>query len=300
MRKALTAFYDYRIANTQAYLDNLYKERDNTIEKLKAATKYNSTQQLLEKYGSSPKPTAQKPSPSPGGKRKSPGNQKGPIPQPGRTNMPPPPTANIQRSQTQPPAPSNPQPPASTNQSHMRGPAGLPEPPYPPQEMVPGAEFAPNAFNLGAAPPPSATNYAPVSQNRWYDRIMDVLLGEDETQPKNRLALICSNCRLVNGQAPPGTKSLEEVGRWRCFQCGAWNGQESDTQRLVEKISEEVKSAEGASTNEPSETEEEMTEVKQEQEDTTSDVGGDSVSSGVDLSSTPAKSTRSRSKGKKK
>lgn len=53
-----------------------------------------------------------------------------------------------------------------------------------------------------------------------------MLLGEDETLPHNRLALICQTCRLVNGQAAPGVKTLEEVGRWRCGGCGAWNGPE--------------------------------------------------------------------------
>lgn len=55
---------------------------------------------------------------------------------------------------------------------------------------------------------------------------MDVILGEDEAQPRNRLALLCRNpeCGLVNGLAPPGTRSLEDVGRWRCMACGAWNG----------------------------------------------------------------------------
>jgi hypothetical protein len=68
---------------------------------------------------------------------------------------------------------------------------------------------------------------------RWYDRIMDVLLGEDEAHPKNRLALICGKCRLVNGQAPPGVKTLEAVGRWRCASCGTMNGEESEATRLV-------------------------------------------------------------------
>ena len=51
-----------------------------------------------------------------------------------------------------------------------------------------------------------------------------MLLGEDEMHPKNRLALICENCRLVNGQAPPGAKTLEAVGKWRCSNCGTMNG----------------------------------------------------------------------------
>lgn len=69
---------------------------------------------------------------------------------------------------------------------------------------------------------------------------MDVLLGEDETSPKNRLVLICQNCRLVNGQAPPGIKSLSELGRWRCGNCGAWNGEETEARKVIADIQREV------------------------------------------------------------
>lgn len=65
---------------------------------------------------------------------------------------------------------------------------------------------------------------------------MDALLGEDETQAKNRLALVCSECRLVNGQAPPGARSLEDVGRWRCGECRAWNGKEKVEEVAVSKL----------------------------------------------------------------
>jgi hypothetical protein len=72
------------------------------------------------------------------------------------------------------------------------------------------------------------------------------LLGEDETQPKNRLVLICNSCRLVNGQAPPGVKSLEELGRWRCGSCGAWNGVESEAKKVLAGIRNEPLSADAA------------------------------------------------------
>ncbi len=58
------------------------------------------------------------------------------------------------------------------------------------------------------------------------------MLGEDETLAKNRFALICAYCRLINGQAPPGIRTLEDIGRWRCGSCGAWNG--------VEKVEHQV------------------------------------------------------------
>ena len=77
---------------------------------------------------------------------------------------------------------------------------------------------------------------------------MDVLLGEDETNPKNRLALICQKCRLVNGQAPPGVKQLEDVGKWRCSGCGAMNGEESEAKRIVKQIQRKSESAGGKDT----------------------------------------------------
>jgi hypothetical protein len=76
---------------------------------------------------------------------------------------------------------------------------------------------------------------APPAESHWYDRILDTLLGEDETAAKNRIVLMCSNCRLVNGQAPPGTKSLSELGMWKCMACGASNGELDEGKRLVQE-----------------------------------------------------------------
>ena len=50
------------------------------------------------------------------------------------------------------------------------------------------------------------------------------MLGEDETSAKSRYALICSNCRMVNGLAPPGTRNLADMGQWGCARCGVMNG----------------------------------------------------------------------------
>src|SRR6201999_565343 len=92
--------------------------------------------------------------------------------------------------------------------------------------------FAPNAFS--DLPPQASTTYQQAPH--WYDRILDVLLGEDETAAKNRLVLLCNKCRLVNGQAPPGVRTLEELGRWRCSGCGAWNGVESEGAKVVKAV----------------------------------------------------------------
>ena len=185
VRYAFASYFDYRLSNTDAYIAKLNKERDATINRLKEATKYNSTQQLLEKYGASPKQETPQPSPN---ITKAQGPQKPQQSQGPRTGMAPPPTANIQRPQNQSSNPSTPQ------RSPLIGasPQGAVQRP-----PTPGAEFAPNAFG----PVDSTTQYsaapaASFAQFHWYDRILDALLGEDETQPKNRLALICSECRL--------------------------------------------------------------------------------------------------------
>jgi hypothetical protein len=73
-------------------------------------------------------------------------------------------------------------------------------------------------------------------ESHWYDRILDTLLGEDETAAKNRIVLLCSRCRLVNGQAPPGTKSLSELGMWKCMACGASNGEMDEGKRIVQEV----------------------------------------------------------------
>lgn len=238
MRAVAGKFFDYRISKTQRYLDDLQKQREETIEKLKVATKYNSTQQLLEKYGGeSPKPARPKGGDgkrTPDGKRKQPSTPQPPVT---RTGLPPPPTANIRRptpAQSPVSSPGVPQSPPPYPIQGQPQPQNLPPPP-PPAFDEPG--FAPNAF-------PSAPQY--VEHSRWYDRLLDVLLGEDETQPKNRMVLICATCRLVNGQAPPGVKTLEELGRWRCGSCGAWNGEESEAKKVLAGIRNQARSAGGA------------------------------------------------------
>ena len=234
VRLALTSYYDYRISRVQGHLNGLQEQRDATIDKLKASTKYNTTQELLDKYGGRPspkrKPSNQKVTPVQEVK----GNLMGE-----RTSFVPPPTANIPGRNLPLSRPETPQrmtpdkrgtllqkPPSATNRT--------PESPKSDSYDSDTAEFAPNAFS---APIQYATTK---DSSKWYDRIMDVLLGEDETLPRNRLALICVKCRLVNGQAPPGVKRLEEVGKWRCSSCGAMNGEEDEAAQIVKTIKQKA------------------------------------------------------------
>ena len=238
-------------------LEDLQRERDKTIERLKASTKYNSTQNLLEKYGGvSPSPQSPPLSSSPttpGGvkRRNRPDTrQEGSTPNitgERRVGIIPPPTANIPRNRPLPYSPSTP----TQNEPNLVAAAAArvlpfhgqtPSSPPDPNSILrlpniePGpAEFAPNAFTE----PPQYAAQAGGGEGHWYDRLLDLLLGDDETLPKNRLALICSHCKLVNGQAPPGVKNLEDVGRWRCGACAAWNGQEESAKKMVLDIKEQ-------------------------------------------------------------
>ena len=225
------------MSSLQTYVESLQKERDTTIRKLKAATKYDSTQQLLEKYGGVPiKPKAGASSNrKPGGT-----DEKSKKPKAERTSFVPPPTANIPGRNAPVSMPSTPQ--RSTPISPSPTPpftAAAATAPWQSTEIrsstFENEEFAPNAFSVNDFSAPH--RYAQSGQeHKWYDRVLDVLLGEDESHPKNRLALICQNCRLVNGQAPPGIKQLEDVGKWRCSNCGTMNGADNEAERLVAEI----------------------------------------------------------------
>lgn len=243
VRTLSTMFFDYRINGLNAKLEFLQTERTKTIQKLKEATRYDSTLELLEKYGGPENKIMRRASKKGGDddndedgaqrSKKSQGRQAG------RTHIAPPPTANIQR----PPRPGA----VGPNMPQPGTPGGqqLAPSPMPPQGPEPSAEFAPNAFetNPRASPshphvqyPPAAAAMAAPTESHWYDRILDTLIGEDETAAKNRIVLICKKCRLVNGQAPPGTKRLSEIGKWKCMSCGAANGEMDEGRRIVREV----------------------------------------------------------------
>ncbi|KAK5126877.1 hypothetical protein LTR08_004560 [Meristemomyces frigidus] len=301
IRTALDAYYNYRISNSQTHLNELYKQREVAIQKLKAATKYDSTQQLLEKYGGNEGKRGSSPQPSK--KRKSEGGQGGRAVPPGaRTGMPPPPTANIQR-----PNSSGPVPPQDASRPGSRASLG-----FGPEAAAvmrsqgePSEEFAPNAFS------PSSVRPQPIRQQsihyaegpKWYDRILDVVLGEDETHARNRMALICQKCRLVNGQAPPSARTPEDVGRWRCSSCHAWNGVESEEKRILQQMGGAPRSSlGGADGSAPqavgSEDDVEVYEHVEEEDGEADDGAEHSTAKSKDAS--PSGSTRSKGRPRKK
>lgn len=162
------------------------------------------------------------------------------APQAGRTGLLPPPTANISKNTGPASILNTGHGSASGSRSSLGLPSSISAAPSPaswqapPPTQAETAEFAPNAFS-------AVPQYAQSSKgSRWFDRLMDVILGEDESLPSNRIALICKQCRLVNGQAPPGTKRLEEVGSWRCAECGTMNGEETEMKKIIAGLKEDI------------------------------------------------------------
>ena len=232
VRETLTLAFEWRGNRQQSHLTDLQKQRESKINDLKKATKYDSTQELLQKYGGAPPKQKEQKDPQQGTKRKIVSPQR----QVQRTGLPPPPTANIPGRNAPPQVtPTRPDLRPQPDTQSPISPQELSQIPIPFSPDEPG--FAPNAF--GRPPPVAPPAYE--TATHWYDRILDVMLGEDETAAKNRLALICSNCRLVNGQAPPGVRTLEELGKWRCSSCGAMNGVESETIKMVKQVAQQAK-----------------------------------------------------------
>jgi hypothetical protein len=305
VRWLLNAWYDYRVKNVETRLQEATKERAKVIEKLKIATKYDSTQQLLDKYGgggggggANKQAQSQQKDKSP--KRKISGRQSLPAQfqqqQGPRTGFAPPPTANIPGRQPSPQNPLDARLRAATTQG---GPSPQSPPQHPPQPQQPTNEsFAPNAFPSHFSQPAPASAPAPA----WYDRILDVVLGEDETSSKNRFALICAapSCRLVNGQAPPGARSLEDVGRWRCKGCGEMNGVESEVGKVLQQA-ERKREVSSSEVQRKPEMEERAVKREEDDDDDDDDVDieeSEEQSSGVDT--TPAGSTRSKARQRRK
>ncbi|KAI9669625.1 MAG: hypothetical protein M1831_007321 [Alyxoria varia] len=272
VRYLLSTYYSYRISSNDAHLEDLRGQKREAIEKFKDATKYNSTQQLLDKYGTDAESPAAKDSKKAAPKKKN--AKKAPAQNPNVTHIPPPSTANIQRAMNT----QKPQGPQSTQTSQIANPPTTPVTPNVSPRAVSGPnpispsnyeEFAPNAEAA-----PSQYIGPGTESGHWYDRLLDLLLGEDETRPVNRLALICTHCRLVNGQAPPGIKRLEDLGRWRCFQCKGWNGEENNVKSILDSSANT--SHEGLAKGEaneaeeraPTKTEEEPLSVKAEDDET--------------------------------
>jgi len=165
------------------------------IEELKEKSDYYNTQQLLERYDSKsikttearPKENSKEHAPSENGHQRQP-------------------SENLGRDQSLDTLRLR------TSSNHQLPPQIIPAGPSSGASQNDPSEFGPTSSWL----PQESHSRA------FLDRLLDLLVGEDENSPDHRYALICRHCRAHNGLAPPG-ETGEDVG-YLCGRCGGWNG----------------------------------------------------------------------------
>ncbi|KAI5848147.1 hypothetical protein BZA05DRAFT_404563 [Tricharina praecox] len=250
VRKLLDLYYGGRIASTEAKLEHFQAEQRATIEKLKSITKFSTTQSLIEKYGGTapmegilalaPQQENKKsvPTTAPSLRVGAPQPPKQPSKQPEPQQQPllPHLTPDQIRIQQQLYAQQKAGIPPQYGQVQAQPPKQQPQPQAPTQTPT-SLKRQSSLLMQGQTQPPSQQHLQPeeATAPKWYDRILDVILGEDEMSAKARFALICKNCRMVNGLAPPGTHSLEEMDQWGCARCGTMNGRKKSRTMMKER-----------------------------------------------------------------
>jgi hypothetical protein len=208
MRGIVRWWYTRRIDREIHEKETLKTRLDEKLEELKEKSDYYNTQQLLERYDS-----------------KSPSNVNLEKPREQFTPQQQP----IQHHLQHKPSTDNLRQQQSLDQLRQRGNSRPPIPPLPPPitssvfspplpQNIP--QFHPSAFS----PPPSPSLTQEQHAKTFLDRVLDLLVGEDENAADHRYALICRHCRAHNGLAPPGERG-EDVG-YLCGRCGGWNGPE--------------------------------------------------------------------------
>src|SRR5579859_203922 len=219
LRRGVRWWYTRKLDREVQEKELLKQRLEQKLEELKEKSDYYNTQQLLERYDSKASP-----------KSSTPDRFVDPT-------LPP----HLQPKRSK----ESLRPRQSVETLRQRGSSKLPLPPLPPPinpatfQLAPppqpqnSPQFHPSAFS----PPPSPT-LAPQHQSKTFlDRVLDLLVGEDENAADHRYALICRHCRAHNGLAPPGERG-DQVG-YLCGRCGGWNGPDPNKPKSTTPAPEE-------------------------------------------------------------
>ena len=186
----LALWYKRKETNETTQLEHLKAKQKLKVEELKKKTGYYTTKTLLERYDSSK----------------------------GQVNQQNVPVQSIQNAPVRPGQPINP----NIRQRNV------------PNSQVPGVngingdlrsngtlggeprgDNAPRPISCDQNSPNSSNPITPI-QKRWYDKLVDVIVGDDE----QKYALICQNCYTWNGLAYPA--DFEDV-QYYCKKCDHFN-----------------------------------------------------------------------------
>lgn len=199
-RIIFTAYYTKMISSEESNLELLRIKQREKVEELKTKTNFYSTQSLIDRYSGSQKNTPEKSNISlldlNDSEKKTPKrNYSSPC-------FDSPLRSTFQNSNQQNQNPNLRLRHVNNNDS--------------------GNSFYDSFYMTSDKPFPIDTYIKPSQDNSFISRILNFIIGPDETSPENRYALICKNCGIHNGLAPYGEK--RESIKYICINCGTWNG----------------------------------------------------------------------------
>ncbi|WVQ78166.1 hypothetical protein IAT38_000249 [Cryptococcus sp. DSM 104549] len=202
LNRLVHLYFKRQRTHEETNLRTLLTKQRKHVEEIKKATNYDSTRALIERYDSS--------SPSPLGRPVGPG-QPGPGPQ----------------------TPQRPSPDSPSPAPRVAGPGGTPRAPGhlvgaggTPGPLVPGTPIPQGLSQDQAAALQMQMNaiqpVLPTPEKRWYDRVVDSILGDDPSQAvQSKYALVCGECFRHNGLV--GGKYEWERMQWVCPRCNHLN-----------------------------------------------------------------------------
>lgn len=206
--RLLGGLYDWLLKSRQTKLSSLQERHKLKIEELKKITNFNTTSELLEKYGD-PNERKRKTANvidkgTSSGAQGIPGN--GNLKQ--RLNVNPG-TINVSK-------PISEMKPGLQKQEQQQPLEGL-------QQKQQPSSSKPSDINNKRSP--SSSHQEVQSQRSFQDRLLDILVGSDYSETiESRYALICAGCFKHNGLASPGCTEPHKVP-YICPQCGLFNGE---------------------------------------------------------------------------
>ncbi|KAG0040448.1 hypothetical protein BGZ82_002532 [Podila clonocystis] len=228
-RSLINIWFKRAQTNEESQLNLLRADQRLKVEELKKKTAYYSTKTLLERYdpssqqqrvsGTRPGPDGKLVPPTQNGQRPMQPNMMDPglrqrsglgvtNSQGGLLGMGPQGQGQGQ-GQGRPMGMSSGMQPPGGNMHTPRGPQG----PFPPQPNHQNQQF-----NHGHPGDGSSPHGSPNTEKHWYDKIVDVIVGDEG--PDTKYALICGQCFAHNGLALP--QEIDDI-QYVCPKCNYFN-----------------------------------------------------------------------------
>nr|ODN75723.1 hypothetical protein L203_06495 [Cryptococcus depauperatus CBS 7841] len=189
-------FYTRQRSHEENILRDLLTKQRKQLEEIKKMTNYDSTRKLIERYDDLSSPTSS------------------PV------SLDPPASPHTPQKLSQSSTPSHKLP--------IKGPGGTPNAPGHLIEasripvVKPGNPISPEQAAVMQSQLETVQPVLPTPEKKWYDRIVDSILGDDPSQAnQSNFALVCEKCFRHNGLV--GSKYEWERMQWICPRCNHLN-----------------------------------------------------------------------------